>query len=325
MIRYIIKRILWLIPIIIIVAFIIYLMLDLAPGNVVDSMISGNMTEEEVAQLYKQYDLDRSVFYRYGKYMLGLLRGDLGISQTTKTSVWHEFITRFPNTIALSLAGLVIGTIIAVPLGIFAAKHAGTIWDNLTTIFTMIGMSMPNFWLGLLLIIWFSYKINIFPASSMGGISGGIMGFVLPAICTSFTMMATTTRQVRSSMLENIRADYLRTARAKGVTERDVINKHALKNAWIPIITTIGGTLTVMMAGSAVIETVFSWPGIGKLTVDAVLRRDVTLACGCVILTTIVYVVLLLIVDLLYALVDPRLKSQYASRKKTKKKGQVEI
>jgi len=325
MIRYTIKRILWLIPIIIIVAFIIYALLDLAPGTIVDTMITGEMTEEEVAKLFAQYDLDKSLFYRFGKYMIGLVQGDLGVSQITRMSVWTEFITRFPNTIVLALSGLVIGTIVAVPLGIFAAKHAGSIWDNLTTTITMIGMSMPNFWLGLLLMIWFSYRIKIFPTSSAGGISGGIMGLILPAISTSFVMMATTTRQTRSSMLENIRADYLRTARAKGVSERDVINKHALKNAWIPIITTIGSTLTVAMAGSVVIETVFSWPGVGKLTVDAVIRRDVTLACGCVILTTIVYVVLLLIVDLLYAAVDPRIKSQYASHSKKKKKGSVAV
>jgi len=321
MIKYAVKRILWLIPTIIIISFIIFALLELAPGNVVDAMIGGDMTQEEIDQLYAQYDLNRSVFYRYGKYMLGLLHGDLGVSQFTKISVTQEFFRRFPNTIILSMSGLVIGNIIAVPLGIFAAKRAGKIWDTLTTTFSLIGMSMPNFWLGLLLIIWFSYKIRLFPAGGADGVSS----FVLPAIATSFMMMATTARQVRSSMLDNIRADYLRTARAKGVSERAVLNKHALGNAWIPIITVIGTTLSRTMAGSAVIESVFSFPGIGKLTVDAVMRRDVTLACGCVILTTIIYVVLLLIVDLLYAFVDPRIKSMYASGAKKKKKDRVAI
>jgi len=318
-IKYALKRILWLFPTIIIISFIIFALLELTPGNIVDTIKGGDMTQEDIDRLYAEYDLDKSVLYRFGKYMYGLVQGDLGVSQFTKISVMEEFLRRFPNTIILSLSGLVIGNIIAVPLGIFAAKRAGKIWDTMTTTFSLIGMSMPNFWLGLLLIIWFSYRMRLFPA---GG-ADGIASFVLPAISTSFVMMATTARQVRSSMLDNMRADYLRTARAKGVPERVVINKHALGNAWIPVITVIGTTLSRTMAGSAVIESVFSFPGIGKLTVDAVMRRDVTLACGCVILTTIIYVILLLIVDLLYAIVDPRIKSIYATGARKKKKARV--
>lgn len=316
MIRYIIKRILWLIPIIICVSLIVYGLLDLAPGTVIDSMINDTMTEEDVAALRAEYDLDKPMIYRYGKYMLNLVQGDLGRSQITNEKVWNNFISKFPATLELALIALVIGVGLAVPLGIFAAKHAGTIWDNLTTIFTLIGMSMPSFWLGLLLIILFSYRLKWLPANG----SGTILHLILPVVCTALMMMATATRQARSSMLENIRADYLRTARAKGVPERAVINKHALSNAWIPIITTVGNTLSRTLAGSAVVESVFGWPGVGRLTVEAVSRRDVTLACGCVILTSILYVVLLLIVDLLYAFVDPRIKSQYAAGKTKRKK-----
>ena len=318
--RYIFKRILWLIPSIIIVSFLVFYLMDLAPGTIVDQMISGDMTQEEIDALYRQYDLDKPVVYRYGKYMLGLLKGDLGRSQITGVSVWKEFTSKFPNTIILSLGGLVVASVIAIPLGIFAAKHAGSIWDNLSTTFTLFGMSMPGFWLGLLLILWFAYRIRIFP---VGG-AGSLKSFVLPIISTSLVMMATTARQTRSSMLDNLRADYLRTARAKGVPEHDVINKHALKNALIPIITSIGAGVSRTMAGSAVIETVYSFPGVGKLTVDAVTRRDVTMATGCIILTTIIYVLMLLIVDVLYAFVDPRIKAQYAAGSKRKKKGLVE-
>lgn len=317
MIRYIVKRTLWLIPTIVIVAFIIFVLLDLAPGTVVDSMIGGDMTQEEVEALYREYNLDKSVFYRFGIYMVDLVHGNLGISQFTKLSVWDEFFSRFPNTLLLSLSGLVIATLISIPLGIFAAKHAGSGWDSGTTAFTLLGMSMPNFWLGLLFIIIFAYKLRLFPVGGAETASA----FVLPAVSTSFVMMATTTRQTRSAMLDNIRADFLRTARAKGVPEREVINKHALRNALIPIITTLGTTFIRALAGSAVVETVFNFPGIGKLTVDAVTRRDVTQVCGCVILTTILYVVLLLVIDLLYAAVDPRIKSQYVSGSKKKKKG----
>jgi len=317
--KYIFKRILWLIPSIIIVSFLVFYLMDLAPGTIVDQMISGDMTQEEIDQLYRQYDLDKPVIYRYGKYMLGLLKGDLGKSQISGVSVWREFIKRFPNTLILSIGGLIVASIIAIPLGIFAAKHAGSIWDNLSTTFTLFGMSMPGFWLGLLLILWFAYRIRIFP---VGGASS-LKSFVLPIISTSLVMMATTARQTRSSMLDNLRADYLRTARAKGVPERDVINKHALKNAWIPIITSIGAGLSRTLAGSAVIETVYSFPGVGKLTVDAVTSRDVTMATGCIILTTIIYVLMLLLVDVMYAFVDPRIKAQYASGSSRRKKGQV--
>ena len=320
MAKYIFKRILWLIPSIIIVSFLVFYLMDLAPGTIVDSMITGDMTQEEVDQLYHQYDLDRSVLYRYGKYMIGLLKGDLGKSQISGVSVWHEFITRFPNTMILSFGGLVIACIIAIPLGIFAAKHAGSIWDNLSTTFTLFGMSMPGFWLGLLLILWFAYQHRIFP---VGGASAGFKSYVLPTISTSLVMMATTARQTRSSMLDNLSADYLRTARAKGVAERDVINKHALKNAWIPIITSIGAGVSRTMAGSAVIETVFSFPGVGKLTVEAVTQRDTIMATGCIILTTVIYVVMLLIVDVMYAFVDPRIKSQYTAGSKKRKERSV--
>ena len=324
MIKYIIKRILWLIPTIAIVSLIVYFLMDLTPGTVVDTMISGDMSQEEIDELYRQYDLDKPVIYRYGKYMLGLLRGDLGLSQTTHTSIWKEFISKFPNTIVLSLGGMVIACLIAIPLGIFAARHAGSISDSITTGFTLIGMSMPNFWLGLLLIIVFSYKLGIFP---VGGADSFPMSYILPAFSNSLVMMASTTRQTRSSMLDNLRADYLRTARAKGVSERNVIKNHALKNAWIPIITTIGTSLSRTMAGSAVIETVFSFPGVGQLTIDAVMRRDVTMATGCIILTTIIYVLILLLVDIVYAFVDPRIRSQYTagSKRRTNKKETVSV
>ena len=321
MIKYIIKRLLWLIPTIIIVSFIIFVLIDLAPGTVVDSMISGDMTQEEIDQLYHEYNLDRSVFYRYGVYMVNLLQGDLGTSEYSKLSVWSEFFSRFPNTLILSVAALFIAIIISIPLGIYAAKHAGGIGDNLTTTFTLLGMSMPNFWLGLLLMIVFSYKLGWLPAGGADTVSA----FILPAISSSFAMMATSTRQTRSSMLDNIRADYLRTARAKGVSERKVTYHHALRNALIPVITTMGGTFSRTLAGSAVIEAVFSFPGIGKLTVDAVTRRDATQVCGCVILTSIMYVILLLIVDLLYAFVDPRIKSLYTAGAKRPGKGKVKV
>lgn len=313
--RYVLKRIIMLIPVLIGVSFIVFALMDLAPGDVVDSMISDSTTEEDIAALRAMYDLDKPMIYRYVKYMSKLVRGDLGVSDISGINVWDAYMSKLPNTLLLSFASLIIGAAIAIPMGIRAAKHAGKITDNATTVFTLVGMSMPQFWLGLLLLMLFSYRLKWFPA---GG-NSGILSFILPAICSAFMLMASATRQTRSSMLDVLNADFLRTARAKGVPERVVVRKHALGNAWIPIITTIGGVLCVSLAGSAVVESVFAWPGVGRLTVDAVTSRDVTLTCGCVIMTTIIYVFVQLCVDLLYAFIDPRIRGQYQSKSKKRR------
>ena len=315
MIRYTINRILWLIPILICVSFIIFGLLELAPGSIIDTMITEEMTTEDIEILKEKYGMDKPMIYRYGLYMWNLLHGDLGTSQVTGLPIFEMYMSRWPNTLMLSLSSLVVGVLIAIPLGIFAAKYAGTIWDNLTTGFTMLGLSMPAFWLGLLLLIWFAYRIRIFPA----GYDGTWKCFVMPVIANAFSMSATITRQTRSAILEVNRKDYLRTARAKGVPERQVTRKHVLANAWIPIITQIGLMTAMTLAGSAVIEAVYSWPGVGYMLVDAISRRDVTMACGTVILTATLYVLILLVVDIIYAVVDPRIRAQYTSGKRKRR------
>ena len=316
MVRYAVKRILLLIPILLAVSIIVYVLIDLAPGTIVDSMISDTMTEEDIEALKKEYNLDKSVWYRYGVYMLNLLRGDLGVSDYTGLPVWDIYISRLPNTLELAFTSLIFGSVVAIPLGIVAAKRAGSLVDNAVTIITLIGMSMPSFWLALLFILQFSLKWPILPS---GGNEDGIRSVILPTICSGFVLMASATRQTRSSMLEQLNADYLRTARAKGVPEKAVINKHALGNAWIPILTTLGGSFCHAIAGSAVVETVFTWPGVGRTMVDAVVSRDVTMTMGCTMLTTTLYVLITLAVDLLYAMVDPRIKSAYASPRRRRR------
>ena len=238
MIRYAIGRVLLLIPILLAVSIIVYVLLDLAPGSVVDGMISGNMSQSDIAELRHQYNLDKPVIYRYGLYMYKLVQGDLGKSDYTGLDVWNIYISRLPNTLVLAVSSLIFGSIVGIPLGILAARRAGTLVDNTVTFVTLIGMSMPGFWLALLFIIQFSLKWPILPA---GGNDAGIRSIILPTICSGFVLMAGAARQTRSSMLEQLNADYLRTARAKGVPEEVVINKHALGNAWIPILTTLGG------------------------------------------------------------------------------------
>jgi len=316
MIRYSAIRILLLIPILVCVTFIIYFLVDLAPGTVVDTMINEDMTPEDIAALYAKYDLDKPMIVRYGKYMWNLLHADLGYSQITGIPVWTQFISRWPNTVWLAVFSVAFGTVIAIPLGIFAAKHSGTIWDNLTTAFTMIGLSMPGFWLGLMLLILFSLKLKMFPAAY----NGTWKSFVLPVLASGFGMCSSICRQTRSAILEVSRADFLRTARAKGVPERQVTSKHELGNAWIPIITQIGAMISICLGGSAVIEAVYSWPGVGYMLVEAINRRDSILACGTTILTCTIHTVILLLVDLLYAAADPRIKSAYIGKKKKKVK-----
>ncbi len=315
MLKYSAIRILLLIPIIICVTFIIYWLVDLAPGTVVDTMINEDMTPEDIAELKARYDLDKPMIVRYGKYMWGLLHGDLGASQVTGLSVWSQFTSRWPNTLWLALFSILLGTVVAIPLGIFAAKHAGSLWDNMTTAFTMIGISMPSFWLGLMLLIWFAGKMKIFPAAY----DGTWKSFILPVFANGFAMIAGICRQTRSAILEVSRADFLRTARAKGVPERQVTYRHELGNAWIPIITQIGALIGITLGGSAVIEAVYSWPGVGYMLVEAIQRRDSILACGTVILTCIIHAIVLLAVDLVYAAVDPRIKSAYIGKKKKRK------
>lgn len=318
MLRYAIIRILWLIPILICVTFIVFTLVDFAPGTVVDLMITPSMTPEQIDELKAEYDLDKPMIYRYGKYMYNLVtKGDLGTSQMSKEPVAFAFFSRMWYSVSLSFSGLILGVIIAIPLGILAAKVAGTIWDNLITAFTLIGLSMPGFWLSLMLLRWFTFKIKLLPS----GYDGTWQCYVIPTVAAGLTLSSIVCRQTRSAILEVSKQDYLRTARAKGVPERQVTIRHKLRNAWIPIITQLGGLVAGSLAGNAVIEQIFTWPGTGRLLVTAINQRDEMMTCGLVILTATMFSIVLLIVDIVYALVDPRIKSAYVRNKKRKKKG----
>ena len=307
MIRYVLKRILMMIPVLLAVSFIVYFLMDLAPGDIVSLKAPQDATEVEIELMRKEMGLDGSLPERYLRYMGGLDRGDLGESLSMKRPVLEVFFERFPATIKLALASVGIALLISLPLGISAATHHRSWVDGVSMVLSMLGMSMPAFWLGLLLIIVFSLQFGWFPS---GGSTGWI-SLVLPAITLGMGQAGNLTRITRSSMLEVIRQDYLRTARAKGVPEKTVIRKHALKNALIPIITVFGSTLGNALGGAVAIETVFSWSGVGRLTVTAIISRDLTLATGCIILFTIFLTLTLLAVDIVYAYVDPRIKAQY--------------
>lgn len=309
MLRYTIRRVLLMIPVIIGVSFLIFFVMDLAPGDVV-SVTAGDekLTEEQLHELRVEYGLDQSVFVRYFDYMKNFVQGDLGTSYITKKPVLESFLQKLPATLKLAGASMLVAILLSIPLGIYSAVRHGTLQDNISMVLALLGLSMPSFWLGLMLIILFSLYLSWLP-------SGGSVGFrslILPAITHGTVLTATLARTTRSSMLDVIRQDYLRTARAKGVSERKVILKHALRNALIPIITIAGGQFAVSLGGTVLTETVFAWPGVGRLIVDSVASRDTIMVTGCIIMKTLIIGVIVLIIDLLYAVIDPRIKAQYS-------------
>lgn len=308
MIRYIVKRALMMIPVILAVSFVVYFLMDLAPGDIVSMLAPQDATEVEIEMMREEMGLNGSLPERYFQYIKNLLKGDLGISLSMKRPVMEIFIERFPATLKMAFVSIIVAIVISIPLGIAAATHHRTWLDGASMVAAMIGVSMPAFWLGLLLILLFSLKLGMLPS---GG-SEGLASMILPALTLGTAQAGNLTRITRSSMLEVIRQDYLRTARAKGVSEKSVINKHALKNALIPIITILGSTFGNALGGAVVIETVFAWPGVARLTVTAINTRDMTLATGCIIMFTIFLNLTLLLVDIAYAYADPRIKAQYS-------------
>lgn len=308
MIRYIIKRCLMLIPIMIAVSFVVYFIVDMAPGDSVDVNMGQELSIEEKEELRDEMGLNDPVVIRYGRYMGGLLRGDLGQSSSTGEPVFEMYIKRLPATLQLAFWGIFVALLIAVPLGIIAATRQNTWVDTSSMVMGLLGLSIPNFWLGLLLIIAFSLHLHLLPSFGNEAWSS----IILPAVTVGAGQAALLIRTTRSSMLEVIRQDYLRTARAKGVGEKQVIYHHALRNALIPIITAAGTQLSVALGGAVVVESVFAWPGVGRMTIDAIYARDEVTVVGCIMLTTMLASVLMLLIDIIYAFVDPRIRARYS-------------
>jgi peptide/nickel transport system permease protein len=307
MYRYILKRLLMLIPVLLGVAFIIFAIMDVADGDPVYQVAGPDATEEQLVVLREEMGLNGSLVERYFKYILKLLKGDLGTSYISKMDVMQLYMQRLPYTLKLAFLAMVVAVAISVPLGIVAAINQNTIKDTIAMILALIGLSMPNFWLGLLLMLLFSLKLGWLP-------SGGAEGFasvILPAVTVGVGLAALLTRTTRSSMLDVLRQDYLRTARAKGVSEHRVVYHHALRNALIPIITIFGVQFSNVLGGSVLAETVFAWPGVGRLVVDAIGQRDIPTVTGALIMTTMLVTIVNLVVDIVYAFVDPRIKAQY--------------
>ena len=307
MYKFILKRLFMLIPIIIGVTFLVYFILSFSPGDPVAIILGVEATEEAIKEVREQLGLDKPVIVQYLMYMSKLVRGDMGQSYAKSRDVAKEIITAFPPTIKLTFWGMLVAISIAIPIGIISATKQYSIVDNVCMVVALLGVSMPSFWLGLLLILTFSLNLGWLPS---GGVASW-KSFILPSISLGTSSAAIVTRMTRSSMLDVIRQDYIRTAKAKGVDNGTVIRKHALRNALIPVVTIVGMQVGGMLGGSVLTETVFSIPGVGRLLVDGIKTKDTPMVLGCLITTTICFSVINLFVDVLYGFIDPRIKAEY--------------
>lgn len=305
------------IPIILCVAILVFTLMTFCPGDPAAIVLGSSATEEDMNLMRESLGLNRPFLVRLGTYLRdAFLRFDLGRSYLTKVSIADSIREYLPRTMLLTIITMLISVGLALPLGITAATHQGRWQDTVCMVFALIGISVPSFWLALLLILEFSVKHAWLPAMGIGGLKY----YILPAISGSLGGVASLARQTRSSMLDVIRADYITTARAKGVSERNVITRHALKNALIPIITVIGTQFGRQLGGTMVIETIFGIPGMGQFIITGVNQRDYPVVQSGAIFLAIVFSLCMLGVDLLYAAADPRIKAQYAKGKRRAKK-----
>jgi ABC-type dipeptide/oligopeptide/nickel transport system permease component len=304
MTRKILQRIAYTLPAIWLILTTVFLLIHIVPGDPVVQMLGENARAEDLAQLRHALGLDAPIGTQYLRYLKGLFRGNWGNSFHFGSSVSAIVFQHFPATLELALAGLFVCLIIAIPAGVYSAARQGSAADHATSVFTLLGLSLPNFALGPLLILVFSIEIGWLPVSGRGGLDH----LVLPAFTLGAALAAILTRMVRAAMIEELSSDYVRTARAKGLSERRVLFRHALPNAMIPIITIVGLQFGALLAGTIVTETIFSWPGIGRLAVQAITERDYPLLQGCILVIALSCVLVNLLTDLIYAVIDPRVR-----------------
>ncbi len=308
MLKYILRRIVLLIPVMLGVSLIVFSLLYFTPGDPVRNKLGTNASPEEVKKLREKMGLNDPFIVQYGRYLGGIvLHGSLGESYITDQPVVAEIGSRVGATVKLALASTVVAILIGIPLGIVSAIKQYSVFDHVTMVFALIGLSMPVFWLGLLMILLFSVKLGWLPSSGFSSFKY----MILPALALGSQSIAVLTRMTRSSMLETVRQDYIRTARAKGQREKKVIFKHALGNSLIPVITVVGIQFGQLMGGAVMTEIIFSIPGIGRYMIKSIQLRDAPSVLGCVLFVAVTFAIVNLIVDILYTYVDPRIKTQY--------------
>ena len=307
MLKYIGRRLLMMVPVMLGVIIIVFTLLYITPGAPVDTLLGDDATPEMAAQLREELGLNGGYFERLGRYVTGLLHGDLGVDYATKEPVMDRIIQTFPNSLKLAGCSVVLAVVIGLTLGIVSAVKQYSIFDNVAMALAMVGNAMPNFWQGLLLMLLFALQWKLLPASGIGGWEY----MILPAVTIGTSSAAAIARMTRSSMLEVIRQDYIVTAESKGQTELKIIVFHALKNALIPVITTVGIQFGNLLGGAVLTESIFAIPGVGKMMVDAIKARNYPVVQGGVLMVALTFSLVNLAVDILYAFVDPRIRSQY--------------
>jgi peptide/nickel transport system permease protein len=304
MTRYLLKRFLLTLPALWLVLTLVFLMIHIVPGDPVEQMLGEGAAPGQLTQLRHVLGLDLPLHKQYGHYLWQLAHGDLGESFKFQAPVRRIIFERYPATLQLAFLALFVCAAIAIPAGMLAAYRRGRAADRAVGVFTLLGLAFPNFALGPVLILFFSIELGLLPVSGRGGPAY----YVLPAATLGAALAAILTRMVRGSMLEELSSDYVRTARAKGLSTRVVLLRHAFRNALIPIITILGLQFGTLLAGTIVTETIFSWPGIGRLTMQAISARDYPLLQGCILVIAGSYVAVNLLTDLFYAVIDPRVR-----------------
>ncbi|MBI2888211.1 MAG: ABC transporter permease [Chloroflexi bacterium] len=314
MTRYIIQRLLAAIPVLLGVSITVFIILHLVPGDIAYALAGPNATQEELAEVRRVWGLDQPIYLQYFTWLTRALRGDLGRSALQHDPVFTMIMDRFPNTFLLAIASLSISSIVGIFAGVISATRQYSLWDRLMMLLALFGNSMPSFWLGLVLIMIFALWLRVFPSGGMTDVrgAGGLLDLlhhlILPAVTLGTVSMAIVARLVRSTMLEVLRQDYIRTAKAKGLVDRVVVYRHALRNALLPVITVIGLQTGFLMGGAIIVETIFSWPGLGQMMYRAISSRDTPVVMGGVLLLATVFVFVNLVVDICYAFLDPRIK-----------------
>jgi ABC-type dipeptide/oligopeptide/nickel transport system permease component len=304
MFRQLLTRALYTIPVLWLVVSVVFLLIHLVPGDPVLQMLGEGAPAADIVATRHAYGLDVPLGQQYIRYWKGVLHGNLGPSLRYNQSVSKLIVERYPYTLQLTIAALLVAILISIPAGVRSAQRRGRWDDKLLGVVSLFGLSFPNFALGPILILFFAIKLGWLPVSG----SGSLAHLVLPAITMGGALAAILTRMVRTSMLEELSQDYIRTARAKGLPERTVVYRHALRNAMLPVLTVLGLQFGALLAGAIVTEKIFSWPGIGRLTIDAIGNRDYYLVQGCILAIGLTYVIVNFMTDLLYSVANPRIR-----------------
>lgn len=313
--RYVLKRLIQMIPVILGVTILVFTIMYFIPGDPVKMMLGVEATPADIEAKRQQLGLDDPYLVRLGKFVGGIvLHFDFGQSWVYNTPVTTELMNRLPRTLTIAAICMLLQVFVGIPLGIIAAVNQNGWGDRISMFIALFGVSMPNFWIALMLVLYFSVQLGWLPPYGIGG----LQYYILPCIANAFPGIATQARQTRSSMLEVIRSDYITTARSKGMSEFRILLKHALPNALLPVITVIGNGMGMMLAGTVVIESVFSIPGVGMYLVGGINSRDYNIVQSSVIFLAMAFALVMLLVDLLYAFIDPRIKAQFVGQKRRK-------